>query len=162
MEIKMIVAIGKDGAIGCEGKLIWKIPDDLKRFKSLTMGHPVIMGRKTWESLPKKPLPGRKNIILTHKKDYKAEGAEIAASPEQALCLINDESPFIIGGAEIYKQFMPLASYLYLTEVDDDCPAADTFLNIDYDKDWEKIEESNVATTNEGVSYRYVTLKRKS
>ena len=109
-EVHLIVAIGEDGAIGKNGDLIWKISDDLKRFKSLTSGHPVIMGRKTWESLPKRPLPGRRNIILTHRKDFQGEGAEIVNSIEEAIRITENEEPFVIGGAQIYKLFLPYAT----------------------------------------------------
>lgn len=128
--IHLIVAIGEDGSIGKKGDLIWKISDDLKNFKSLTTGHPVIMGRKTWESLPKRPLPKRRNIILTRQKDYKAEGAEIVNSVEEALKLLNEEEPFIIGGSEIYKAFMPVTSLFHITKVFDTCREADSFLEL--------------------------------
>ena len=153
-DVKIIVALGKDGAIGRNGDLIWKIPDDLKRFKALTTGHPVIMGRKTWESLPKKPLPGRRNIVLTRQKDFEAPGAEISATMEEALTMTQNESPFIIGGAQIYEEFLPLASELYLTEVEEECEEADAFLHIDFSK-WQLMEESEVFTTESGVRYRY-------
>ena len=160
MSVRLIVAIGKDGAIGLNGNLIWRIPADLKRFKALTTGFPVIMGRKTWESLPKKPLPNRRNIVLTRQGDIKAEGAEIANSIEEALKLTEGKSPFIIGGAEIYKAFMPYTTELHLTEVDAECPDADAKLNLNLDSEWEKIEESPEEMTQEGISYRYTTYKR--
>lgn len=160
MSVRLIVAIGKDGAIGLNGNLIWRIPADLKRFKALTTGFPVIMGRKTWESLPKKPLPNRRNIVLTRQGDIKAEGAEIANSIEEALKLTEGKRPFIIGGAEIYKAFMPYTTELHLTEVDAECPDADSKLNLNLDSEWEKIEESPEEMTQEGISYRYTTYKR--
>ena len=160
MDVKMIVAIGKDGAIGRNGDLIWRIPADLKRFKALTTSHPVIMGRKTWDSLPKKPLPNRRNIILTRQPDFKADGAEVVNSIEESLDLTKDETPFIIGGAEIYNAFMPYATELYLTEVDAICPEADAFLNPDLNHDWEKIEESPIENTETGIFYRYTVYKK--
>ena len=160
MSVKMIVAIGKDGAIGQNGDLIWKIPDDLKRFKALTTGHPVIMGRKTWESLPKKPLPNRKNIILTRQKDFEVSGAETAHSIDEALDLTANQDCFIIGGAEIYKAFMPIVSELFLTVVDATCPDADAFLNLNLSEDWEKTEESPLMSTPAGLNYKYITYKR--
>lgn len=159
--INMIVAIGKDGAIGKGGDLIWKIPEDLKRFKALTTGHPVIMGRKTWESLPKRPLPGRRNIIITRQKDYKPEGAEVVNSIPEAIEVTQNELPFIIGGAEIYRAFLPFTDYIYLTEVDDKCGEADSFLHIDFSNGWELTEESPLETTPAGLSYRYLTYHRK-
>ena len=153
--MNLIVAIGKNGEIGCNGNLIWKIPEDLKRFKTLTMGHPVIMGRKTWESLPKKPLPGRRNVVLTHNKDFKAEGGDVVHSIEEAIELTRGQEPFIIGGSEIYNAFLPYASRLFLTVVEDECADADSFLDINLDKDWELTEQSPVASNQDGIRYRY-------
>lgn len=161
MEVNLIVAVGNEGEIGRKGDLIWKIPADLKRFKALTTGHPVIMGRKTWESLPKRPLPNRHNIVLTRRQNYRAEGADTATDIRQALEMCGETSPFIIGGSEIYNLFLPLTTRLYLTEVDDKCDDADAFLHIDL-SDWEKIEESEKQTTEDGIIYRYVTYRRIS
>ena len=117
--ISSVVAVSRNGAIGREGGLPWHISSDLKRFKEITMGKPVVMGRKTWESLPRKPLPGRRNIVITQQKDYRAEGADVAASPEAALLLVPDAPEVaVIGGGEIYRLFWPLVNRLYLTEVD--------------------------------------------
>lgn len=162
-EVSIIVAVGRDGAIGKEGKLIWRIPADLRRFKALTMGHPVIMGRKTWDSLPKRPLPGRRNIVLTRNAAFEATGAERAGSPEEALRLCFDEDvPFVMGGEEIYKAFMPLATRIYLTEINADCPEADARLLFPLSRDEWKVEESEEgAVTDEGIDYRYVTYVRK-
>lgn len=160
-EINMIVAIGIDGAIGRNGDLIWKIPADLKRFKQLTLGHPVIMGRKTWDSLPKKPLPGRRNIVLTKRNDFQAEGCEVADSFQKAIEMSGDETPFIIGGVQIYNEALPFISNLYLTSVLKDCEDADAFLHIDLSADWDKIEESEVQTTPEGLNFKYETFRRK-
>ena len=156
----MIVAMGKDGAIGKEGNLLWTLPGDLKRFKNITMGHPVVMGRKTWDSLPKRPLPGRRNIILTRNKDFNEDGAEIAHSVTAALAMTEGENPFIIGGAEIYRQFLPFATKLFLTEVDDYQPDADARLQINLE-DWEEIERSENYFTPDGVRYCYITYTRK-
>lgn len=159
-EVNMIVAIGNDGAIGRKGELIWKIPADLKRFKELTTGHPVIMGRKTWESLPKKPLPNRINIVITRQPGYKAEGGLVVSSPDEALSLCQDVTPFIIGGAEIYKSFLPKATGLFLTKIDQECEDADSFLNLELGDEWEKREESPEEKTPDGITYRYMTYKR--
>ncbi|MCH5240103.1 MAG: dihydrofolate reductase [Muribaculaceae bacterium] len=159
--IGIIVAIGRDGAIGRNGNLIWRIPADLKRFKEITLGHPIIMGRKTWESLPKRPLPGRRNIILSKNPQFMAEGAEIVSSIEQALEITKDETPFVIGGASIYETFLPFADGLYLTVVEGSCDDADAFFNPDLNDGWQLIEESEPASTQEGVEYRYLTYRRK-
>ena len=158
--MKIIVAIGKDGAIGKNHNLIWHIPEDLKRFKALTTGHPVIMGRKTWESLPKKPLLNRRNIVLTREKDMEFPGAETVNSIEEAIRISEGQQPFIIGGAEIYKAFLPYAEELYLTLVEDTCPEADAFLNIDFSDGWELIEEKSPEVTDGGIGYRYVNYRR--
>ena len=117
--ISFVVAVSRNGVIGREGGLPWHISSDLKRFKEITMGKPVVMGRKTWESLPRKPLPGRRNIVITQQKGYRAEGADVVASPEAALLLVPDAPEVaVIGGGEIYRLFWPLVNRLYLTEVD--------------------------------------------
>ena len=158
-DIHAIVAIGKKGEIGRNGDLIWKIPDDLKHCKALTMGHPVIMGRKTWESLPKKPLPGRRNIVLTRKNDFNPEGAERVSSIEEALKTTSDDEPFIIGGAEIYKAFMPYVKVWHLTQIEDTCDDADAILTLRL-QDWNSTEESQQLSTPSGVDYKFVTYKR--
>jgi dihydrofolate reductase len=119
--IAFVVAVARNGVIGRRGELPWRISSDLKRFKQITMGKPVIMGRKTWESLPRRPLAGRLNVVITRHRDYKAEGAVIVGSVEQAVqCASKSETEEIcvIGGSEIFHQFLPLADRLYLTEVD--------------------------------------------
>ena len=117
--ISYVVAVSKNGVIGREGGLPWHIYSDLKRFREITMGKPVVMGRKTWESLPRKPLPGRRNIVITRQKDFAPEGAEVAATPEQALRLVGDAAEVaVIGGGEIYRLFWPVVDRLYLTEVE--------------------------------------------
>ncbi len=117
--ISYVVAVAKNGVIGREGGLPWHIASDLKRFKEITMGKPVVMGRKTWESLPRKPLPGRRNIVITRQRDFAPEGAEMAQTAEEALRLCGDAPEVaVIGGGEIYRLFWPLVDRLYLTEVD--------------------------------------------
>lgn len=157
----MIVAIGKDGAIGKAGDLIWHLPGDLKRFKEITMSHPVIMGRKTWDSLPRKPLPGRRNIVISRNKDFNPEGAGKASSPEEALKMAGSEEPFIIGGAEIYRLFLPYATKLYLTEVDAETPDADAFFP-DYKNNgkWVRKDEGEWIIREDAPTFRYVTLQK--
>ncbi|NJM30046.1 MAG: dihydrofolate reductase [Rhizobiales bacterium] len=119
--VAFVVAVARNGVIGDGGMLPWRIPSDLKRFKAITMGKPAIMGRKTWESLKIKPLPGRTNIVVTRNSDYRAEGALVVKSPEEALRLAELEKPeeiCVIGGGEIYELFLPYTSRVYLTEVD--------------------------------------------
>ncbi|MEX1014038.1 MAG: dihydrofolate reductase [Candidatus Paceibacterota bacterium] len=156
-----IAAIGKNRAIGKNNKLLWHIPDDLKRFKELTLGYPIIMGRKTYESLPEnfRPLPGRENIIVTRNKDYNAPGAKITNSLEEAIEYgqsLEKEKIFIGGGQQIYKQAMPFVNELYLTiineEKDGDAffPEYPDFKEILYKKEKEY----------KGIRYSWINLKK--
>ena len=119
--ICIIAAVAKNRVIGKDNQLLWHIPEDMKHFRELTRGKPVIMGRKTWESLPERfrPLPGRQNIVVTRNKAYVAEGALLAGSLDEALRITGGSTEiFVIGGAEIYRQALLLADTLYLTEID--------------------------------------------
>lgn len=155
-EIVLVLAMAENGVIGRDGGIPWHISDDMKRFKALTMGHTVVMGRKTWDSLPKKPLPGRVNVVVTRQKDWQAPGATAASSLEQATGGASG-AVMVIGGAEIYERALPLASRIELTEVHcdfdgDACFAFDR-------KGWhETAREDHV--TPDGLSYSYVTLTR--
>lgn len=124
-EIVFVIARAENGAIGKAGALPWRIPEDLQRFKALTMGAPMIMGRKTFESLPRL-LPGRRHIVLT-RGNWRAEGAEVARSVDEALALVGGPLVSIVGGAEIYRLFEPVADRIELTEVHGS-PEADTFV----------------------------------
>ena len=116
--ISIIVAVAENNAIGRNNDLLWHLPDDLVRFKRITSGHPVIMGRRTWESLPKRPLPNRRNIVISDIPGDRIDGAEVAFSIEDAVALCNpEEENFVIGGASVYRQFLPLCNRLYLTRV---------------------------------------------
>jgi dihydrofolate reductase len=119
--VSLVVAVSRNGVIGRDGGLPWRISSDLKLFKAITMGKPIIMGRKTWDSLPRKPLPGRRNIVVTTAAGFVAEGAETAASPAAALASAGrDGAPevCVIGGGTIYKALLPKAGRIYLSEVD--------------------------------------------
>jgi dihydrofolate reductase len=119
--IALVVAVSRNGIIGRDGGLPWHISSDLQRFKAITMGKPVIMGRKTWESLPKKPLPGRTNIVITRQRDYRAPGAIVVADAAAALAAAGAHGAkeiAVIGGGKIYAMFFDLADRIYLTEVD--------------------------------------------
>ena len=125
--ISIVVAIAENGAIGYKNDLLWHLPADLKRFKETTTGHSIIMGSRTFRSLPKGALPNRRNIVLSRtQQDF--PGAEWAASPEAALEMVGDEEEaFVIGGAQIYEQMLPYTDKIYLTRVHADFPEADTF-----------------------------------
>lgn len=120
MKITLVAAVAQDGVIGREGGLPWQLSTDLRRFKATTMGKPVVMGRKTWESIEKRPLPGRRNIVITRDRTYRAPGAEVVAGLEEALALAREEASAevsIIGGGEIFVLAMPLADRLDITHV---------------------------------------------
>jgi dihydrofolate reductase len=160
--ISIIVAIAEDNGIGYKNNLLWHLPEDLKRFKKLTIGNTVIMGKKTWESLPRKPLPGRKNIVITDDKNDCFESGITAYSIEEALSKCGkDEEIFIIGGGSIYRQFMPMADRLYITHIHKKAQADIYFPAIDPDI-WEPVEKEEHLSLNDGaVPYTYVVYKRK-
>lgn len=117
MGLAVIAAVAANGVIGAGNRLPWRLPEDLRRFRALTTGHAVIMGRRTWESLPR-PLPERQNIVVTRRRDYAAAGAEVAGSLDAALALVRLPAPaFCIGGGELYALALPRADTLYLTEI---------------------------------------------
>lgn len=158
----LIAAIGKNRELGRSGQLLWHLPDDMRRFKELTTGHPVIMGRKTWESLPEKfrPLPGRTNIVVTRQVGYEAPGAEVASSLDAAHA-VAERAPgadevFVIGGGELYSSALLYANRLYLTLVDA-AAEADTFFP-PYEQEFKII--SNETGSGE-LPHRFLTLERK-
>ena len=117
--IALVAAVARNGVIGEGGRLPWRISSDLKRFKAITMGKPVIMGRKTWEGLPRRPLAGRMNIVLTRHRDYRAEGAVVADDPSNAVTsAAQTEEICVIGRGEVFREFLPRAGRVYLSEVD--------------------------------------------
>lgn len=156
--ISIVAAIGRNREIGHGNELLWRIPDDLKRFKTLTSGHPVIMGRKTFESIGK-PLPGRTNIVITRDSSWQAEGVKIAHSLEEAIGIASviDPEIFIMGGAQIYEAALPHTDKLYLTLIDD-TKDGDTFFppyeHLFTKKVFEEKREWN------GLKYMWINLKR--
>lgn len=165
MGIEIIVAIGRRGEIGCENRLIWPIKADLKHFKEVTMGHAVIMGRKTWESLPKRPLPGRENVVITRNPEYEAEGAIVAGSITEALQKIKGEgSAFVIGGGQLYAEAVKIADRLHLTRIEAEEPEADTYFPAISDWEWRlvrKSEEYEAEIEGEKVNYRFEEWERR-
>lgn len=156
--ISIIAIIGKNRELGKDNKLLWQIPQDLKRFKRLTMGHPVIMGRTTYESLGK-PLPGRTNIVVSRQTDLKIEGCQVVHSITEAVDQakkLDNEEIFIIGGGKIYEQAIDLANRLYLTVVDATAPA-DTFFP-DYSKFTKII--SHQKRNGKNLNYRFYVLEK--
>ena len=158
--ISMIIARAANGAIGKDGDLPWHLPADLKRFKALTMGGAMIMGRKTFESLPGL-LPGRRHIVLTRDADWSADGAEAAHDPDAAIALAGDDSIWIIGGAEIFRLFLPCADRIELTHVEAE-PDADTFLDDPRDLEgWEETAKETHPARDVRPGYAFVTLERR-
>jgi len=155
-EIVLVVAIADNGVIGKGGAIPWHISEDMKRFKALTLGHTILMGRKTWDSLPRKPLPGRINVVITRQEDWRAEGAVTASSLDQARAGTSG-TVMVIGGAEIYQRALPLASRIELTEVHKDFDGDARFL-LDRSGWHESAREDHV--TPDGLRYSYVTLTR--
>lgn len=156
-EVVVIAAVAKNRVIGKENQLIWNIPEDMAHFKALTAGHTVVMGRKTWESLPPRfrPLPGRRNIVISRQADYTAPGAEVATSLDNALQLAAASATvFIIGGEQIYTQAMALADRLEITEVDLE-PEGDAWFPVIPTVNWKK------AAKIEGSGYAFVTYQRQ-
>jgi dihydrofolate reductase len=159
--ISIIVAVSDDWGIGMNNELLWHLPEDLKRFKKLTMGNAIVMGKKTWESLPKRPLPGRKNVVLTDNPSECIDCAITAYSISDALDKCSSEKEiFIIGGGSIYRQFMPLADRLYITHVHKSTPADTYFTEID-PLQWEVTERDEHYNSGENaVPYTYIIYDR--
>ena len=159
--ISLILARADNGVIGDKGELPWRLPEDMRRFKALTMGKPCIMGRKTWDSLPRKPLPGRTNIVVTRDHTFSAEGAAVVHSFDDALAQAQKENPaeiMVIGGAEIFFAAMTGASRIHLTELHA-APQGDTHFPA-FDKNvWRQSAREDHAT-QEVLAYSYVTLER--
>ncbi len=161
--IIIIAAVAADRGIGRAGDLLWHISADLKHFKTLTTGSAVVMGRRTWESLPRRPLPGRLNIVVSRNPGYQADGAVVTdtlASAAQAAAAQGYEDIYIIGGGQIYTQAMPLADRLELTEIDATAPDCDTYFPAIDRAEWE-LTSSHMGD-DAGLSYRFNTYQRKS
>lgn len=162
MQVSLIAAIGQNRVIGIGNKLPWHIPEDLRRFKQLTLGKPVIMGRKTWESIGK-PLPHRVNIILTGRKDWQLASAEIAHDIDEALTLARSTcgeqtEAMVIGGEQIYRLFLPHATRLYLTEVDSSVEGDTFFPEIDFSM-WRPVSIGDWMTSGTW-RYRFLLYER--
>ena len=168
LHISFVVAIADNGVIGRDNGLPWRLSGDMAFFKRVTMGKPVIMGRKTWESLPRKPLPGRPNIVVTRDPSYRAEGAEVVTSAEKALAhgrVLADELGVdeiaVIGGAQLYAETFDHATRLYITEVHA-APEGDVSFPAFDATDWREVSrERHAAGEKDSSDYSFVLLERR-
>jgi len=160
MKVSIIVAAAENNAIGKDNQLICKLSADLKRFKALTMGHHIIMGRKTFESIGR-PLPGRRSVIITRNTDYKQEGCLVVHSLEEALALCDDDEVFVIGGGEIYNQAFSLADRLYLTRINA-VIEGDTHIPNVSEQQWKEISrEDYLKDAKNECDYSFVDYERR-
>lgn len=162
--LSIIVAATRNNAIGRGGDMLFHISGDLKYFKATTMGKPIIMGRKTFESFPNGALPGRRNIVITHNRSYSAPGIETVASLDEAIAAAaNAPEVMIVGGGEIYRQAFPKAHRLYLTLIDEEVADADIFLDGYKPEEWDLVSASGPMTDNKSnINYRFLTFERKN
>jgi dihydrofolate reductase len=163
MPLHMIYARARNGVIGKQGQLPWHLPEDLAHFKRTTLGQPVVMGRITWESLPEKfrPLPGRTNVVVSRQISFKALGAQVVSSLEAAIALFPfSEVVWLIGGAQLYAQALPLASQIVVTEIDADFEG-DAFAPSLSPNDWIETQRSSHVSA-QGLGYHLVTLQKRN
>jgi dihydrofolate reductase len=159
MPITLIAAVARNGTIGRDGRMPWRLPADLARFKRLTLGHPVLMGRKTWQSLGR-PLAGRRNLVLTRDRSFAAPGGEVVHSLAEARAAAGDGELFVIGGAELYAQTLPEADRLLITRVDADVEGDTSFPSIDPAR-WELVaEEPGTVDAANRLPHRYAEYRR--
>jgi dihydrofolate reductase len=162
VRVSVLAAVARGGVIGRGNAIPWRIPEDARRFRRLTMGHPVVMGRRTWDSLPNRfrPLPGRRNIVVTRDPAWHEEGAERAGSLDDALRLLNGSPQvFVIGGGELYTAALPLADELLLTEIDVDVEGDTSFPPWDRTTFEETSREDHVSET--GAPFSFATYVRR-
>lgn len=159
--ISIIVAASANGVIGVQGELPWRLSADLKRFKELTMGKPIVMGRLTWESIGR-PLPGRQNIVITRQADFEASGADVVTTPADALRAAGDvDEIMIIGGGQVYDLFLPKASRVYLTRVDAEVEG-DAWFPALAESLWEQTSsEPHAADDSNEYSFEFQTYQRR-
>ncbi|MBT8087944.1 MAG: type 3 dihydrofolate reductase [Gammaproteobacteria bacterium] len=161
MLITLIVAASTNDVIGVDGQLPWRLSSDLQRFKQLTMGKPIVMGRLTWESIGR-PLPGRQNIVITRNPDYVADGCDVVTSPAAALAAAGDvDEVMIIGGSQVYELFRPMAGRLYLTRVDVEING-DAHFAAPEDDSWQLTHrEAQAADENNEFAFEFRIYERK-
>jgi dihydrofolate reductase len=162
MTLSIIVAVSENNVVGINNRLPWYLPADLKRLKSVTMGHHLIMGRRTFESLGR-PLPGRTSVVITRNKNYKAEGAVVVSSLKEALEVVkNDAEPFIFGGGEVFREALPMVNRIHMTRIHQDFDG-DTFFPELNESEWkETLREDYEPDEKNKYSYSFIILERKN
>ena len=159
MTLSLIVAMAKNRVIGRDNALPWRLPADLKHFRRVTMGKPIVMGRKTFDSIGK-PLDGRKNIVITRNSDYRPDGVTVVDSLDGALNAAGDSEVMIIGGATIYEQVLPRADRIHLTLIDENFEG-DAFFPVLIDDEWREVERTDIAPGEDAnFGYSFVKLER--
>ncbi len=158
--LELVVAVARNGVIGRDNGLPWHLPADLAHFKRLTLGHPILMGRRTWQSIGR-PLPGRRNLVLTRDPAFHAEGATVVRSLAEARAAAGAERLMVIGGAELYRECLPAAEVLHLTEVDADVPGDARFPDWRREEWQELAHEAHPPDERHAYGYRFVTLRRR-
>ncbi len=160
--IKAIVAVDENGAIGRQGDLLCHLPADMRHFKEMTMGHSIVMGRKTFESFPRRPLPGRQNLVITRSAGWQYPGVTVAHSLEQAIAMAETDTVFIIGGAQIYEQALPVVDVLHLTLIHARWASADVYFPALDPNQWQEVErEHHTSDHRNAYEYDFITLKRR-
>ena len=160
--IHAIVAVASDWAIGRQGELLCHMPDDMKHFKEVTMGHSIVMGRKTFESFPRRPLPGRQNIVITRNLQWQYPGVTVAHSVEEAIAAAETADVFIIGGADIYEQTLPMVDVLHLTMIHARWASADAYFPALDMSEWQEVSrEHHESDHRNAYEFDFVTLKRR-
>jgi dihydrofolate reductase len=162
VKVSLVAAVARDGVIGRDNAIPWRLPEDARRFREVTMGHAVVMGRRTWDSLPNRfrPLPGRRNVVVTRNAEWRAEGAERAGSLDEALRLLAGEPEvFVIGGAELYADALPQADELVVTEIDAEVEGDVFFPTWDRAAFREESREEHVS--EDGVAFAFVSYVRR-
>ena len=160
--VHAIVAVASDWAIGRQGDLLCHLPADMKHFKEVTMGHSIIMGRKTFESFPRRPLPGRQNIVITRNEQWQYPGVTVVHSLEDAIAAAETEMVFIIGGAQVYEQALPLVDVLHLTMIHARWASADAYFPTLDMNEWQEVSrEHHDSDHRNAYEFDFVTLKRR-
>ena len=161
--IHAIVAVASDGAIGRQGELLCYLPADMKHFKEVTMGYSIVMGRKTFESFPRRPLPGRQNIVITRNGEWQYPGVTVVHSLEKAIEAAETDTVFIIGGAQVYEQALPMVDVLHLTRIHARWASADAFFPTIDMNEWQEVSrEHHESDHRNAYEFDFITLKRRA